>query len=337
MIGGAEFASLLLRRTAFFLALSALCVGPGCKRAPREAPRLRLRVVEISAEDRTAPGLPGAGAASADALLQACTEGLRRAGVDVALHPEALQAGGDFRLQVDVRLDHVAPSADTGQRGLMRAQSHGRLRALTPAGRGGGSPGSGGGSSGSGPVPELTRFDQDAVAEKTYQGAAGAPGAAAWAEHARRTVQDTAEALGSQVRLLGADRALLLATLQRKDLDPDLRSVAIALVGLRKEREALPVLIELLKDPEAEVRDKAIGALIEIGDRRAVKALAQSAAFHDTFELGKILEAVAALGGDEARSYLEFVAAGHQSAEIREEAKVALGHLEQREGRDAGP
>jgi HEAT repeat protein len=133
-----------------------------------------------------------------------------------------------------------------------------------------------------------------------------------------------------------ADQQTLVSTIRRREGDNDVRGVAITLCGLRRHKDAFPALLEALRDPEAEIRDKAIGALIELGDRRAVKALASSAAFSDTFELGKILEAVAALGGDEARSYLGFVASGHQDPRIREEAKVALGHLEQRESRD-GP
>jgi hypothetical protein len=35
-------------------------------------------------------------------------------------------------------------------------------------------------------------------------------------------------------------------------------------------------------------------------------------------------------GGDEARAYLEFVASGHESPEMRDLAKEALSHLEKR-------
>jgi len=92
----------------------------------------------------------------------------------------------------------------------------------------------------------------------------------------------------------------------------------------------VPALIRLLRSDDAAMRDRAIGALAAIRDRRAVKPLTEVARFRDVSDLPKVLDAVAAIGGDEARSYLEFVASGHEDLEIREIAKQALGHLEQR-------
>lgn len=274
-----------------------------------------VRVVALEAADATPAELPGSGLVSAAELVHAAGEGLRSAGVEVDLSAGQLRRG-DFRLRLELLLQHVPPSADTDQRGLLRALCRGRLQALSE-----------------GPPLEIARLDQEAVAEKVYRGPP--PGRSDWVAHARRTARDTAAALGRQVRLLSADRATLLGVLRHKDSDNDLRMVAMQILGARRDREALPALFEMLKHPDMEVRDRAIGALIEIGDRRAVKALASSAQFSDTFELGKILEAVATLGGPEARSYLEFVASGHQSEQIRAEARVALSHLERRE-RDGG-
>ena len=85
------------------------------------------------------------------------------------------------------------------------------------------------------------------------------------------------------------------------------------------------------------LRDTAIGALIEIGDRSAVRPLLDSVAFLDRVEMGKIVEAVATLGGDEARNYLRFVAGSHPEPAIREAAAAALKRLERREGEPSKP
>jgi hypothetical protein len=328
------------------LLLGLLLLPAGCQRAA--APPL-VRVVEVRVSDGTAADQPGAGAATEAELLEAGLAGLKKSGVAVELSKDG-PAGregqekkearpGDFRLRLEVRLEEIAPSPDTEGKGVMRALLRGRLLALgehgprVPENQGTGSGDQAGGDKPA-PGPVITRFEQEAVAEKVYLGGATKVPRDAWAAHARRAVQDTACALGTQLGLLSAPREVLLKTLGRKDADPDLRGVAIQLAGLRKEKAAVPILVEMLKDPDGEVRDRAIGALIEIGDKSAVKPLAASATFQDTYELGKILEAVASLGGDEAKSYLSFVAAGHQNEIIRGEAKVALSHLEQREQRE---
>ncbi len=93
----------------------------------------------------------------------------------------------------------------------------------------------------------------------------------------------------------------------------------------------MPSLVKLLKSEDHDTRDRAIGALQEIGDKRAVRPLTEVARFRDLSDLPKVLDALAAIGGDEARSYLEFVASGHDSVEIRDLAKQALTHLERRQ------
>lgn len=307
-------------RQALALLLSAgLACAWGCKRPAPEAPRLHVRVIDVQVADLTPRDLPFAGAAAQDDLLQAARRGLLRAGLEVAQGaPE--QPRGDFRLRLELRLEEVRGNEDTEGKSLVRAVARGRLmapRAPGPAGPAGDK------GARDGQVPIL-RFEQDAVAEKAV---AGAPDRAAFAAHALRITEDTVLALGQQAALLSADRGTLLSMLERRDMDSDLRGVAVRVLGARQDREAVPALLPLLKDPEMEIRDKTIGALLEIGDRRAVKALCASAQFQDTFELGKILEAVATLGGEEARAYLEFVASGHQSEQIRGEAKRALARL----------
>ena len=105
----------------------------------------------------------------------------------------------------------------------------------------------------------------------------------------------------------------------------------------RKDPRAVPAVLRRLKSDDSAERDRAIGALAAIGDRRAVRPLTEVAKFNDLTDLPKVLDALATIGGPEARSYLEFVASGHESSEMRDLAKEALTHLERRQaaqGRD---
>jgi hypothetical protein len=71
-----------------------------------------------------------------------------------------------------------------------------------------------------------------------------------------------------------------------------------------------------------------------------VRPLTEVAKFQDVIDLPKVLDALATIGGPEARAYIEFVASGHESSEMRDLAKQALVHLDRREAdrqRDMAP
>lgn len=111
----------------------------------------------------------------------------------------------------------------------------------------------------------------------------------------------------------------------------ELRDEAIRAVGERKLRDEAPRLLQLLNDPDERTRDEALGALIALGDRRAVTELTRTRSLRDRREMRKIIEAIAILGGREADDYLSFVAATHDDDEIRAEAAAARARLERRE------
>ena len=101
-----------------------------------------------------------------------------------------------------------------------------------------------------------------------------------------------------------------------------------AALAMRKDQGAQKLVMAVLKtgSRRARLRDQAICAG-ELGDpsRCATRSIAPS--FATAVSLAKVLKAAAALGGDEAQRYLEFVAQEHSDAQIRDEAKTALGHL----------
>jgi hypothetical protein len=329
-----------IRSAARWLML-ALVLAAGCKKSG--PPPLPLRVVELIVASGADPSLsaePGIEAAlQEEALAQAAQRGLQRAGVRYELSP-ATREPGDFTLRLEVLLSR-APAKTGVEVPPLRALSVGLLRART-------------GSvqlsdeAAKRPAPELSRLQHIVAAERPQK---AAEGAAAWATLTQRAVEDTAAGLGDQLRILGQPSKSLIQIAADRQRDQGVRGIAIQLLGLRKEREALPALVAVIKEKDKEgaqpaspdagegagsLRDHAIGALIEIGDQAAVRPLLDVVQLGDRVEVGKILEAVAALGGDEARRYLEFVSVSHSDERVRGEAKTALGRLKKREARDGG-
>jgi hypothetical protein len=144
-----------------------------------------------------------------------------------------------------------------------------------------------------------------------------------------RALADAAASLALRDGIRRGDEPTVIAALTHEDTD--VRAEAFRAVGLRHLNGALPRLTELLRSPDHEIRDAAIGALVELGDRRAVKPLVDLVEFSDLDMMRRIIDAVGMLGGDEARDYLEFVASGHETPAVRELAAQALDRLKRRE------
>jgi hypothetical protein len=111
----------------------------------------------------------------------------------------------------------------------------------------------------------------------------------------------------------------------------ELREEAIRAVGERRLKEEAPALLALLADPDEPTRDAALGALIALGDRRAVTELTRTRSLRDRHEMRKIIEAISILGGQEADEYLSFIAATHDDDEIRADAAAARTRMQRRE------
>jgi HEAT repeat protein len=195
------------------------------------------------------------------------------------------------------------------------------------------------------------RFNEDVQAgsETIYKAAAVArPGAQAAAPSApgpdrqaiftrlvTRTIQDLLSAYVARQQLWTGD-----ATKVRRAMTADageLKMEAIRAVGERKLTSEAPALLKLLQHEDEAVRDAALGALVELRDRRAVSVLAEQRSMRDQREMRKILDAISVLGGPEAADYLGFVAGGHEDAEIRTMATEARNRMLRREGKPVPP
>ena len=152
---------------------------------------------------------------------------------------------------------------------------------------------------------------------------------AAFQSLAERTAADLLLAYLARLKLWEVSTHEISAALQ--SADNDLRVEALRVIGARKLREEIPAILRLLSDEDENVRDAALGALVALREKSAVKALAESRQMRDTREMRKILDAIATLGGREARDYLGFVAETHDDEEIRGMAKEALNRLSRRD------
>jgi hypothetical protein len=144
-----------------------------------------------------------------------------------------------------------------------------------------------------------------------------------------RITRDLVEGVATRQRLQDGSPGALHAALVADG--GELREEAIRIIGERGVREEVPTLLKLLADDDEGVRDAALGALIAMRERSAVRELTQSRSLRDRREMRKIIEAIAILGGQEADEYLSFVAATHDDDEIRAEAASARARLQRRE------
>jgi hypothetical protein len=142
---------------------------------------------------------------------------------------------------------------------------------------------------------------------------------------AERTTEDLLMAYVARKKLWLADEREVAKALASED--NDLRLEAIRVTGVRKLRRELPTILRLLSDDDEATRDAALGAVVAMGETGAIKALAESHQMRDSYEMGKVLDAVASLGGQEAKEYLSFVAETHDDPEIRSMAREALDRL----------
>ncbi|MCG8417661.1 MAG: HEAT repeat domain-containing protein [Proteobacteria bacterium] len=114
------------------------------------------------------------------------------------------------------------------------------------------------------------------------------------------------------------------------DSDVDMALWSLDLIGYRKELALFDQVVGNLGSEQHMVRDRSLTALVAMGDPRAVDALAKEASFDDREFLPSVIEAIIALGGSDAREYLEFVASGHPDEDIKERAREGLERLTRR-------
>ena len=125
----------------------------------------------------------------------------------------------------------------------------------------------------------------------------------------------------------------LIADLDARDVRQ--RDYAIRVLADRRSPAAVPQLIARLEDPNPEVARRAAGALIAIGDRRAVGPLIEMTRRRRGDDVGPILYAIGSLGGPEAEAYLFTLESGSPDEDVRRAAQGAYSDLVRRKKEEA--
>jgi HEAT repeat protein len=110
-------------------------------------------------------------------------------------------------------------------------------------------------------------------------------------------------------------------------LDPRVRDYAIRALADRRSPAAVPHLLARLDDDDPAIVLRAVGALVAIGDRRAVEPLIDLTRKRPPHVATQVLYALASLGGPTAEAYLFTLESGAADEDIRRAASDALSEL----------
>jgi hypothetical protein len=298
-------------------ALGAALATPACRRSaapPAPPPPPARPLLGAVAIENLSP--PGDGARLDGATVES---ELRRHLMAAGLFGAADGADAGARPTARARVAFTAECVEEGTKGEARAQV--RVRVDTRPSD----------------APGAIEFDVEGQGVEPYAVPAHKKGAPPAAEPSRpvlaplvmRIARDLIDGVAARRRLQEGSPAALHAALVGDG--GELREEAIRIIGERQVRAEVPALLKLLDDQDETVRDAALGALISLKERRAVRVLTESRSLRDRREMRKIIEAISILGGQEADEYLSFVAATHDDDEIRAAATAARARLQRRE------
>jgi hypothetical protein len=109
--------------------------------------------------------------------------------------------------------------------------------------------------------------------------------------------------------------------------DARLRDYAVRALADRRNPAVVPQLLNRLTDENPVVALRAVGALVAIGDRRAVDPLIELTRNRPPQMTTQVLYALASLGGPTAEAYLFTLESGAPDDVVRRAAADALGEL----------
>jgi len=152
-----------------------------------------------------------------------------------------------------------------------------------------------------------------------------------------RAIAAMADSLVARERLREAPHEELISALAIGLHEPTMRIWALQLAADRGLREAVPFAIKDMDAKSEKLRDAAFAALVELKDPTSVAALVRGINFGDYEKLRVAMEAVSAIGGEDAEEFLQFVATGHSDPDIVRTAKEHLAELTKRHATRASP
>ncbi len=148
---------------------------------------------------------------------------------------------------------------------------------------------------------------------------------AAFSAALEAALQDATQGLALQLDASGKPEAALIADLHASDARR--RGYAIRVLAERRRPAALEPLLNDLTSANPDVVLRTIGALVALGDRRAVRSLIQRSEKRDATFMVQVAYALGTLGGDDAEAYLFAVAHGADDTDVRAAAHEAFEEL----------
>jgi hypothetical protein len=280
-----------LRGVAACAALCALAAA-----CTRRADPIHVHAVELG-DGALSPALREAGL-DEPALVEAARKALRTAGLELG------QGSRPHRAVVGIPSVQLLPPSMLG--GAPRAEAAVEL-ALVPDTRG---------------APRRTE-----LATASVPFVPGRP-RDAWLSAVGEASRRAAEGLALAIAAEEKPSAELIADLGAKD--GRVREQAIRVVGERKVRAAVPVLVERLKEDDGRLAQRVVIALAQIGDERAVGPLIDLSRGSDAAVTARLARFIGDIGGAEAQGYLLTLASGHPDARVRAAARKAVDELSAR-------
>lgn len=118
-----------------------------------------------------------------------------------------------------------------------------------------------------------------------------------------------------------------VATLLR-DEDPELNLLALDWVARKRRRDMADDVAKMLDHGDERVVLRAVECIGVVGGPQHVGQLVASARLADRGHAGRLYEALAAVGGDEARGFLEFAARNEDDPDLAAVAQRALERVD---------
>jgi hypothetical protein len=151
------------------------------------------------------------------------------------------------------------------------------------------------------------------------------PPAGAWLAAVDAAAALAAEGLALAFAEQRKGDAQLIADLSSKDAR--VREHAVRALGERGATAAVPALVARLEDEDPDVVHRAVGALAQIRDPRAVKPLIDLARGGEAPQTARLARIIGDIGGPEAEGYLLTLESGHPDGRVRRAAREALAEM----------
>ncbi|MFL5421572.1 MAG: HEAT repeat domain-containing protein [Myxococcales bacterium] len=282
------------------LASTALLLAFACNRVPAGA----IAVGSVSISDANLAGNPELGIAG---------EGARRelANAVEATGKFVLRPEGNARIRLEVEAARRISLMTAAGPDRELADVELTLELTAPSGKGEIEKML---SEGTGRVPTETETSADPEARLAAFGAAF-----------RAALDDASRGLVWQVEARKKSDADLVHDLTAQDAR--LRDYAVRALADRRNPAVVPQLLNRLSDDNPVVALRAVGALVAIGDRRAVDPLIEMTRHTKPQVTAQILYALASLGGPTAEAYLYTLESGAADDDVRRAATEALNEL----------